>query len=55
MEIYQIYDFIKVRYWSSFAGIANNVGYYLQKYGELEPYKVNLEYTEIYSSAFGTV
>lgn len=55
INISDVYDFTEVRNWFSFAGIANNVGYYLQKYGELKPYKVNLEYTETYSSTFGTV
>lgn len=50
-----VYDFTEVRSWSSFAGIANNVGYYLQKSGELKPYKVNIKYNDVHSSRFNIV
>ena len=42
INVSDVYDFTEVRSWSSFAGIANNVGYYLQKCGELKPYNACL-------------
>ena len=39
----------------SFAGIANNVGYYLQQCGELKPYNVKIEYKDTHSSKFAIV
>lgn len=55
INVSDVYDFTEVRSWSSFAGIANNVGYYLQKCGELKPYKVNIKYNDVHSSRFNIV
>lgn len=55
INVSDVYDFTEVRSWSSFAGIANNVGYYLQKCGELKPYKVNIKYNDVHSSKFNIV
>lgn len=55
INVSDVYDFTEVRSWSSFAGIANNIGYYLQKCRELKPYKVKIKYNDVNSSKFNII
>ena len=55
INVSDVYDFTEVRSWSSFAGIANNIDYYLQKCRELKPYKVKIKYNDVNSSKFNII
>ena len=37
-------DFTETRSWFNFAGIANNLGKYMQDTGQLKPYRWGLNY-----------
>lgn len=44
ISIGDIYDFTETRSWFSFAGLANNIGKYMQDSGQLKPFRWGLNY-----------